>query len=387
MKHITRPNSLSQPARSALYITIAVVFAVASIGAPRFVGAQSALEDQVRALQQENSSNRKAVSDLLQVATSYQNAIEQLQTQINQLQTQITENENQKKALEDQIAELQRELERQKYVLGKNIKAMYVGENMSTIEMLATSKDLGDFVDKSAYRNAVQRQIQDTLDSIATLQNDLGTKKTQIEILLSSLQSQRATVANAKAEQANLLAMNQQQQADFNAKTKSNSAKIADLNRQIQAQRTANNSGIVPDGGVYFIRVPGQVNAFNPDLYPYKNAGFSMQLGPCSFYDSWPDSPDGWGYCTRQCVSYTAWAVGASGRTIPKFWGNAKNWVNNAPASWVHRDPQPGDLAITTSGTWGHAMYVEQVEGNKIFVSQYNQQLTGKFSYQWRIFR
>lgn len=387
MKQQKTGKHIVHTSRAAFTLGIAIVFAIASVGVPRIVGAQASLEDQVRALQQENSTNRQAVANLMQLATSYQNAIDQLQTQINQLQTQITDNENQKKLLEDQILELQRELEKQKFVLGKNIKSMYVGENMTTIEMLATSKDLGDFVDKSAYRNAIQRQIQDTLESITKLQNELGTKKTQIEILLSSLQSQRATVASAKAEQASLLAMNQQQQADFNAKTRANSAKIADLNRQIEAQRQANNSGIVPDGGVYFIRVPGEVSAFDPDQYPYKNAGFSMQLGPCSFYDGWPDAPDGWGYCTRQCVSYAAWAVGASGRKIPQFWGNAKNWINNAPSSWVHRDPQPGDIAITTAGTWGHAMYVEQVEGNRIFVSQYNQQLTGQFSYQWRVYQ
>jgi peptidoglycan DL-endopeptidase CwlO len=387
MRTATISYRLGQSARSGLLLGIAVVVAFASVGAPRLVGAEPTLEEQVRALQQENNNNRAAVANLMQMATSYQDAINQLQAQINQLQAQINENEAQKAALEKQINDLQLELERQKEVLGQNIKAMYVGDKMSTIEMLATSKDLSDFVDKSAYRNAVQRKIQDTLERITKLQNELGTKKTQIEVLLASLQSQRATVNSARAEQASLLAMNKQQQAEFNTKTSANQAKINDLNRKIAAQRAANNSGVVPDGGVYFIRIPGDVGSFDPDAYPFKNAGFSMQEGPCSFYDGWPDSPDGNGYCTRQCVSYAAWAVGASGRTVPKYWGNAKDWVRNAPASWVHREPQVGDLAITTAGTWGHAMYVEQIDGNRIMVSQYNQQLTGQFSYQWRVWR
>jgi peptidoglycan hydrolase CwlO-like protein len=367
-------------------ICLAIVFLVSSIGISHIVSGQS-LEEQVQALQQENKNNKAAVKELIAAATSYQNAIDQLQAQINQLQAQINQNEAQKAALERQIREHEAELEKQRKVLGENIKAMYVSGEMTTIEMLATSKDLSEFVDKETYRNAVQSKIQETMAKIAKLQNELNEKKKQIEVLLASLQSQRAVIAASRAEQSNLLSMNQSQQAEFNNRTKDNQAKINDLNQRIAAQRAANSGGIVPDGGMYFIRFPGPVNSFNPGNYPHKNAGFSMQLGPCSFYDAYPDSPDGWGYCTRQCVSYAAWAVGASGRSIPMYYGNAKDWVSRAPASYVHRTPQVGDVAITTSGTWGHAMYVEAVDGNRIYVSQYNQQLTGEFSYQWRVWR
>ncbi len=379
-------SSIARGSYRILLVVVAFLFLVSSISVTRIVQAQS-LEDQVQALQQENRSNKAAVKNLVATATSYQNAISQLQAQIDQLQGQINQQEAQKSLLEQQIQQQQAELDRQRKVLGENIKAMYVNGDMTTIEMLATSKDLSEFVDKETYRNAVQHKIQETMAKIAKLQNELNAKKKQIEVLLASLQSQRSVVDASRAEQARLLSMNQQQQAEFNDRTKNNQAKIEELNRQIAAQRAANSSGIVPDGGMYFIRFPGAVHAFNPGNYPYKNAGFSMQLAPCSFYDSYPDSPDGWGYCTRQCVSYAAWAVGASGRSIPINYGNAKDWVGRAPASYVFRTPQPGDIAISTAGTWGHAMYVEAVDGNRIYVSQYNQQLTGQFSYQWRVWR
>lgn len=369
--------------RSLAYVVV-ISLLLGMLGFSQAVRADS-FEDQIRALQQENRANRSAVADLMETATSYENAIEQLEAQISQVQGQINQNEAQKTALEQEIAEQQVELDQQRVVLGKNIKSMYVSDEMTTIEMLATSKDLSEFVDKETYRNAVQRQVQDTMDKIAKLQIELNNKKQQIEILIQSLQAQRAVIDASRLEQANLLAMNEQQQADFNNKTRTNQAKIAELNELIAAQRNANS--VIPDGGMYFIRFPGAVKDFNPDSYPHKNAGFSMQLGPCSFYDGWPDSPDGWGYCTRQCVSYTAWAVGASGRSIPMYYGNAKDWVSRAPASYVHRSPQVGDVAITTSGTWGHAMYVEAVDGNRILVSQYNQQLDGRFSTQWRNWR
>ena len=99
------------------------------------------------------------------------------------------------------------------------------------------------------------------------------------------------------------------------------------------------------------------------------------------------DGPDKWGYCMRQCVSYAAWAVERSGRTAPRYYGNAKDWVSAARNDGIPvytSNPQPGDVAISTAGTWGHAMYVEQVSGNQIYVSQYNQQLNGQYSTQWR---
>lgn len=374
---------------STIVLVAAIVMLFAASCAPQIVGANPTLQDQVRALQQENAANRSVLSDLMQVATSYQNAIDQLQGQINQLQRQINDSEAQKASLEQQIADLKVELARQKNVLGENIKAMYVGDTMSTIEMLAVSKNLSEFVDKSAYRNAIQRKVQDTLVSINKLQDELSAKVKQIELLLASLQSQRAQVSSAKTEQAKLLAMNQSQQAEFNAKTVANQAKINQLNAQIAAQASANN--IRPDGGYYFIRFPGNANAFDPGDYPYINAGFNMSTAPGCGNVGPPygerDATDRWGYCTRQCVSYAAWAVEASGRNAPMNYGSAKNWINKAPASYIHRTPEAGDVAISTSGTWGHAMYVEAVNGNSMTVSQYNQQLTGRFSYQTRTWK
>ena len=98
------------------------------------------------------------------------------------------------------------------------------------------------------------------------------------------------------------------------------------------------------------------------------------------------DGPDRWGYCTRQCVSYAAWAVERSGRTAPRYWGDAASWPARARAAGipVYGSPQPGDVAISMAGYWGHAMYVEAVSGNKMLVSQYNQLLTGSYSTQWR---
>lgn len=327
------------------------------------------------------SASKNAVAALRAQAVSYQDAVARLNGQISILQGQINYNMAEQARLTNEIAVKEAEITRQRQILASDLKAMYVDDQMSTIEMLATSKNLSDYVDKEAYRNVVQMKIQSTLKEIAALQAQLKSQKDQVELLLNQQRAQQAQLAAARAEQASLLAYNQSQQAAYNAQTSANQRKLDAL---IAAQRAANND---TSAAYYFIRFPGAVHEFNPYNYPYANAGFGMSTAP-GCVDN--DGPDKWGYCTRQCVSYAAWAVEASGRSAPYYYGNAKDWVGAARARGIPvytSNPKPGDVAISTAGTWGHAMYVEAVSGNQIYVSQYNQQLTGRFSTQWRTYQ
>lgn len=386
MKHKT-PISLATWRRitAVVFLAIGAVVTIGLSGIPQV--AADSVSNEIQRLQRENAANQSIVDRLQDEAGSYQDAINKLQGEINRVQASIDASVAEQTALQTKIDESQRELERQKSVLGENIRVMYVEGRISTIEMLATSKDLSDFVDKEEYRTTVKNKIQETLKQIAILQNQLKDQKTQVEKLLAQQQAQRNEVAAARNQQAKLLSYNKSQQADYNRKASANQARIDEL---IAQQRRANEGF---KGGYYFIRFPGAAAENNPAVndYPYANAGFSMStLSGCGNPDpntGERDSTDRWGYCTRQCVSYAAWAVERSGRTAPRNYGSANEWLNSAPASWVHRDPKPGDVAILNSGRWGHAMYVEKVEGDRIYVSQYNRSLDGRYSTQWREYR
>jgi surface antigen/peptidoglycan hydrolase CwlO-like protein len=325
-----------------------------------------------------NASNA-LVKDLKTQAVSYQDAVTRLQSQINTVEAQIADSQRQQADLEQQIADAQNQINVQKSVLADDIRTMYIDGQMTPLEALASSNKLSVYVDKQEYRNAMQNAIQATLARIAKLQADLQTKRALVASLLSQQQSQAEQLNHDKQQQADMLAYNKSQQAAYNSQTAANQAKLSAL---IAAQRTANNTST----GYTFIRFPGSARDFSPSSYPYANSGFSMSTAPgCN--DN--DGPDPWGYCTRQCTSYAAWAVQASGRSAPRYWGNAKNWDDRAQAAGipVYSSPEPGDVAVSNSGTWGHVMYVEAVDGNRIYVSQYNQQLTGQFSYQWRTWK
>ena len=357
--------------------TLAVV--AAPVLAPRVFADK--FDDQIKQLQQQNADNQNTVSQLEQQAASYQDAISRLQSQINGLQQQITSNVAKQNDLQAKIEQSQRDLDQQRQILGDNIRVMYLEGDVSMTEMLASSKNLSDFVDKEEYHTAIGNKIQATLKKIADLQNQMQAQKTEVEGLIADQKVQQGQLASNQTQQTNLLGYNQTQQADFNQKTQNNEAQIASL---MEEQRKANS--VLPAVGYYFLRFPGAVEPHNAsdNDYPYASAGFGMSTAP-GCVDN--DGPDKWGYCTRQCVSYAAWAVERSGRTAPSYYGNAKDWVTAAPRSIVYTEPKVGDVAISTAGAWGHAMYVEQVDGSRILVSQYNQQLNGQYSIQWRNYR
>ena len=319
-------------------------------------------DEQIKAIQAENSQKKATVYQLQAQAESYQGEIDRLQGQINIIQQQISENEGKRDALQAQIVAAQAELDKQKKLLGSNIKAMYVEGEISTLEMLASSKDLSEFLDKQQYRTTVQKKIKTTLDKITSLKAQLKDQKTEVEKLLADQQAMNSQLSAAQAQQNNLLAYTQDQKNQFTAQIKANNSNISELRRQ-QLIANARFIGGVPGSG------------------PACGGGY-----PAMWCEIPQDSAvDSWGMYNRECVSYTAFKVAASGRHMP-YWGgigNANQWDDNARA-WgiaVDGNPREGDVAQTDAGGLGHVMYVEYVYGDgTIYISQYNAGLDGRYS-------
>ncbi|HVI60741.1 MAG TPA: CHAP domain-containing protein [Candidatus Saccharimonadales bacterium] len=340
-------------ALAALLLTVAGGVSVAH--ADRF-------DDQINALAAQNASNAGVVNGLQSQANSYQAIIDQKQAQINTLQAQINANQAKQAQLQQQIDANKQQIAAKKASLSADIKSMYIDGQMSTIEQLATSKDLSDYVDKEEYRTTVQNQLNTKIKEIAGLQAQLQSQKQEVDQVIATTQAQNNQLAGEKAEQDKLLAFNEGQRSAYNQQISANSSKIASLRKQQVAANFRFIGGGIPGGG----SVCG-------GGYP----GVWCNAPQDSIIDSW-------GMYNRECVSYTAFRVAASGRYMP-YWGgrgNANQWDDNARASGIPVDTSPrvGDVAISNAGTWGHAMYVESVNGGTITISQYNADFTGRYS-------
>lgn len=352
--------------RAAGLVVISMVLLLAALVVPR--ASADRYQDQINQLTNENAQKQQVKDQLGAQAASLQDTIAKLEAQINALEAQISAYQAQIDEIKRQIVIQEEELARQRKILGENIKAMYLEGQITTLEMLASSKDLSEFIDKQQYRNTVQQKIKETLDKITALKLQLKAQKEEAEQILNEKQLAQNLLDNQRAESNRLLSLNKDQQAQLNSQIKDNYSKIAELRRQqaIENARLFGNGSIpagTPGGGGY----PG-VWAFAP-------------------IDSMLDN---WGMYNRECVSFTAWKVAISGRYMPGWgWsgiGNANQWDDNARAMGIPVDSSPrvGDVAIKNSGTYGHALYVEVVaDDGAIYVSDYNQQYDGLYREYW----
>ncbi len=337
---------------------VATVLVVPIVQADRF-------DEQINAINQDTSIKQNQNSQLGAEAASLTDTINNLQGQINAMQSKIDANRQKIDELKAEIAKAEAELAKQRSILGETIKSMYIDGDISTLEMLATSKDLSDFFDKQQYKESVQNKVKVTLDKVQQLKLDLNTQKETTEKILAEQQSLQSQVLAQRAEKDRILGLNQDQQNALNAQIKENSAKVS----QLRSQQAAENAKLFRGSGTRI--VPGSNGR---DTYPGQWRNIPM--------DSVIDS---WGMYNRECVSYTAWKVYERKGYMP-YWGgrgNANQWDDNARAAGIPVDgnPRAGDVAVWHVGYYGHVMYVESVNSNgTINISQYNHDFNGTYS-------
>lgn len=220
--------------RRSVYIVVSLTLVGSFIvSGVKFVNAQS-LQSQIDDLVQKNTENKSSVEKLKELATSYNDAIDKLGHDIAETQKAIDVSKQRQIDLQQQIVQTEKDIISQKELLAKNIKAMYLEGDISTLEMLSTSNDLSDYMDKQQYRDTVKDKIVSTVAKIENLKSQLKAQEEQVEIELKEQNNSRASLAVSKNEQSRLLVMNQTQQAEYNASTKANQDKIKQLQ---EAQR------------------------------------------------------------------------------------------------------------------------------------------------------
>ncbi len=319
---------------------------------------------QIKKLEAQNAKKQQKADQFAAQATSYQDAVNRLQRQIDSLQSVIDQTQKQSDIVKTKIAKAKADLAHYKSILGASIQVLYQEDQVSTIEILASSHDLSDFITKQEYRSAVQDKVQSTLDKITQLKLDLESQQRHLQTIIQDNKQQKDTRDAAQSKEKQLLNYSAGQKAAYDARIQSNNAQISALRA---AQAAANISHF---GGA---TVPGDPNHGG---YPAKWDNLPMD------YVS-----DDWGMLNRECVSYTAWKVFQTyGPGAMPYWGgvgNAIQWPSDARAAGIPTGstPKAHSVAIWPVGSFGHAMWVENVYSNGyIRVSQYNYDYQGHYS-------
>lgn len=354
----TTPASLSFLGKTLIIVSVLTMAFVAPLQSVQRVFADK-YDDKINALQQDIDRYQAQAASLGQQAQTLQAALAQLANEKATLQAQIDLNQAQYNQLVVQIADTEKKIKDNQDALGITIANLYVDQKISPLEMIASSKNISDYLDKQEYRNSVRDTLTATITEIKKLKADLDAKKAKVERVLADQKSQREVLAKKVAEQQKLVNDTKGQEAAYKQLA---SASLAQK-QQVQAeQQAAIAAAIRANGG-------GTILPGDPS-----HGGYPAEYANVSYYAYVVDR---WGMYARQCVSYVAWKVYEKNGYMP-YWGgygNANQWPANAQAANIATGytPRVGSAGVIMSGSVGHIVWVEAINGDgTIDVSQYN---------------
>lgn len=340
-------------------------------------------DNQIRALQEQKAAYDAQANSLNAKAATLQEALNQIVQQKAAIMAQIALSQQQYDQLQAQIDKTKKDIADNKDALGQIIADMYVDDTITPLEMLASSTNIGDYVDKQTYREAIQSTLTATIKDIDELQKKLKKSQDDVAKILEEQQGQKAQLAAKEAEQASLVEQTRGEEAAYqklSSDVAAQAANAAAQQRAYYAALQAQNGGSGVDSGVIgnFVYANWSGNqGCGGDGYPY-----------CGAQDSYADP---WDLYNRECVSYAAWRISEGyGRQVQEFngAGNAYQWTSSAAGAWRVTnldDIKPGDAVVLPIvyglAPVGHLMVVESAPSNGwVHVSQYNFYGTGEYS-------
>lgn len=363
----TTPISDSLASRAAL-VAMAVLVAgsgVFALGSHVFA---RDYEAEIKAKEQEASKYNSEASRLGEMADSLQSELDKINGQITTIQGQIVDSQKKIDNLNAQIKRNEILIKQRRKAMGQVLADMHVDDQISPLEMLASSNSIGDYIDKQEQRSSLRTSLNGKIKEIKALQKKLEENKKLVENTLRDQEAQRNVLSSKQSEKAKLVADTKNDQNAYSALAQKRNSEVAKLREeQAAANRRALGSGVSIPGGI-----PGGGG------YPgvWANAPLDAYVDP-------------WGLYTRECVSYVAWKIHSTGRYVPHFGGagNANQWPSTAARHGISSGstPKAGAAAVMNIGYYGHVMYVESVNGDgTITVSDYNFAWDGLYRYYTR---
>lgn len=371
------PKSLSN--RIGLSVCAAIVAIAGSLQMSSSAYADR-YDDQINAIRSQVNQYQSQANELHKQGDSLQAALNAITAEKNAIQAQLDLSQARYNKLTNDIAINKKKLGENQSALGDIIANLYVDGRITPLEMLASSKNVGEYMDKHEYRSAVSEKLNETISSIKKLKAQLEKDQKDVEKVLEDQKSQRATLAAKEAEQQQLVEKTRNDEAVYQQQVNEGKSQMASIAAQQRAALAR-----ITNGGV---NNAGSVGAFQFRNYSGNSGCGGGGYSLCGPQDSYSDQ---WGLYNRECVSYTAWAAyNRFGKQVLNFAGagNAYQWpstTSNRMGATVDNEPEVGAVAILPStpgfAPVGHAMLVESIQGGGwVHVSQYNFGGSGEYS-------
>ena len=365
-------------ATKSMIVAAAVVMAVSgTIGMYHRPASADQWDDQMSALRAQMGQYQAQANQLAAKAATYQEALDRLTAQKNDIIAQMNITQKQYDVLQKQIEDTEVKISNNKDALGQILAYTSVDDDISPLEMLASSNNIGDYVDQQNYRSSIRSKLTSTIDQINNLKKKLQKSQDDVKQILDQQKSQKAQLAAKELEQQTLVNKTKGDEAAYNQLVNSMQAQV----ESAAAQQRAYYQSLLNQGGGVDSGVVGAFKYWNWSGNMGCSGGYPYCAGGLDY------GVDEWQLYYRECVSYAAWRIEYGyGKQVQPFngAGNAHQWPGSARGAWRTYDPQPGDAVVLPVmygfAPVGHLMVVESVSGSTVHVSQYNFYGTGEYS-------
>ena len=341
------------------------------VAAPLAVGEKAYARDydaEINALQSEIDQYQSQAGELRKQIGTLQQEIAGIDTQKRVIQAQIDLSQARFDQLQEQIKQTEQKIVDNKSALGTTLANIYVDDEISPLEMLASSQNIGDYVDKQEYRSSIQEQLAQKITTIKKLKADLEQQKVDTQRALTDQTNSRNALAAKEQERNAILAQTQGQESAYQSLANDRENKKLAVQRAQQAaiEAAMRRAG----GGGTVITLPGTSGG-----YPWNDSNCYVDGNAWSHGGIDGNGTDGMGYGCRQCVSYVAWRAYKETGYAPINWGNANNMPSSARSAGFSTGgtPRVGSAGVISAGAYGHVVWVDAVNGDgTVDVSQYN---------------
>ena len=283
--------------------------------------------------------------------------------QMNKTQEELSAKETEISTAEEELVQAKVDEDDQYNSMKKRIKFMYEGGNTQFLEILMSSSNIGDLLNKAEY------------EKLNTLQTSLVSQQTEAQTLISSKEAQIAEIQNQITDNANLL-------ADLKAKAEAAkrlqeeqaaaAAAAAAAKKNNSGSRPASSGNVVSGSGYFTHPCPGMT---------YQSSYF----GEVRSFDSRPHKGNDYAAPTGT-PTYAA----AAGTVITAGWSNsAGNWVvishgNGLVTKYMHhssicvsagqrvaKGQQIGYVGSTGYSTGAHLHFQVELNGTPVNPNNY----------------
>jgi len=216
------------------------------------------LNQNIDQYQDQISSSQQEAQTLQGQISAFNQSINDLQGKINNTNGEINQKEIEIVALSEAIEVKKVEIEKQKAILAESLKFLYEVGDTPILELFLASKSISSALDQMEYISWVEKQIEDTIDTIDKAKKAIeADKKKQEEErdrligLQTQLEIQRSGLSLQENRKQELLAYTKGQEAKYQEYLAQAEEEANRVQSELTTLLSANNAGaLVSQGSV-----------------------------------------------------------------------------------------------------------------------------------------